>query len=424
MTAHDVTEDRTQLGRRVQRGVACAVVLGAFFAVQLPGQVQAADSPRKVSIERIPSTLVPGTSVAVRVRNADLAHSTQLLPDETDSVDAATQISSLLARLQLVLRNAGTDCGNVVKLNVYVRDSKVRGLFLKELSRWAADAPPAVAFVATPLPDEHALIALDAVFARKNVSQASLPYIIPGRVGGAMRSRVLLPGDVVYVSGQAAAGDLAEAATETLDGLLKTIEALNLTRKHIVQIKTFMKPMVKADVVDRQIAAFFGDDPVPPVSHVEWLSGSRPIEIELVVWAPHTPSADSVSYFTPEWMKSSPVFSRVARIHGNDRVYLSGLEAATPGNGESQVRSVFQTLQGALAATGSDLRHLAKATYYESDANSSSQLNALRPSYYDPARPPAASKAMVADVGTAERTISLDIIAAPTKQLVHDNEER
>ncbi len=407
------------LGRAV--GAACWVtlVLMILSASELCTAVHAADVASGFTIERFPSTTVDGTLIAVRVRNASLAHTTQLFPTVTDSNDAAGQISSLLDRLQAVLRKGGATPKELVKLNVYVRDSSVRTAFLKALSSWASDAQPAVAFVATPLPKENAVVALDAVFVTPLVSKTEGPYFVADEKqegeDTSARSRVLPPGDVIYVSGQAAAGELAEATTETLDGLLKTIEALGLDRSHIVQVKTFMKPMSEADVVNYQIAEFFSEIRVPPVSHVEWLSGSRPIEIEIVVWAPPNAADETVSYFTPDWMKSSPVFSRVARIHGNDRVYVSGLEAESPGDGESQVRSLFQTLQRTLTAAGSDLRHLAKATYYVSDADASGQLNALRPSYYDPARPPAASKAMVADVGMAERTISVDMVAAPAK---------
>lgn len=393
----------------------CMAFLTIVLSIACPRVPYAEQTARGFSLERFPSTTVAGTSVAVRVRNASLAHTTQLFPESVDDKDAAAQCSSLLGQLQQILRSVGASRNDIVKLNVYVRDSKVRSQFLKELSPWSPDAQPAVAFVATPLPDKNAAVALDAIFVMKRANQTALPYLVPDKGRGTknpQRLCVLPPGDAVYVSGQAAAGELAAATAETLNGLLKTITALKLDKRHIVQIKTFMKPMTEVDVVDREIAKFFDDDAVPPVSHVEWISGSRPIEIELVAWAPSQKSADTVSYFTPEWMKSSPVFSRVARIHGNDRVYVSGLEATSPGDGQHEVRSVFQSLQTALSAAGSDIRHLAKATYYVSDADSSSQLNALRPTIYDPARPPAASKAMVADVGSAERTISIDMIAA------------
>ena len=78
------------------------------------------------------------------------------------------------------------------------------------------------------------------------------------------------------------------------------------------------------------------------------------------------------------------------------------------------MRSIFSQLENILSETGSDLRHLAKATYYVSDADPSAQLNKLRPEYYDPERPPAASKVMVSGVGHPQRGITIDMIAAPT----------
>jgi len=77
---------------------------------------------------------------------------------------------------------------------------------------------------------------------------------------------------------------------------------------------------------------------------------------------------------------------------------------------------VFAQLQQLLDSTGSDLRHLAKATYYVSDddrtaGSSSAMLNKLRPEYYDPERPPAASKVRVHGVALVDRTLTMDIIA-------------
>jgi hypothetical protein len=59
---------------------------------------------------------------------------------------------------------------------------------------------------------------------------------------------------------------------------------------------------------------------------------------------------------------------------------------------------------------------MAKATYYVSENDSSSQLNVIRPMIYDPKRPPAASKAMVQGVAKAARGITMDIIASPKMQ--------
>ena len=159
---------------------------------------------------------------------------------------------------------------------------------------------------------------------------------------------------------------------------------------------------------------------IPPVAYVEWIS-SLPIEIELVAHAPAVAFKESVSYLTPPWMTSSPVFSRVARIHGSTRIYVSGLVSSSAGTGGEQVRNIFGSLTKIAELAGTDLRHLAKATYYVSDSDASVKLNQLRPNYYDPRRPPSASKAVVHGTGVADRSITIDMIAASAGP--HDDDE-
>jgi enamine deaminase RidA (YjgF/YER057c/UK114 family) len=60
---------------------------------------------------------------------------------------------------------------------------------------------------------------------------------------------------------------------------------------------------------------------------------------------------------------------------------------------------------------GTDLDHLVKATYYVTDEETSSRLDVIRPKFYSPNRPPAASRAMVAGVGFPERSVTIDMIA-------------
>ena len=179
-------------------------------------------------------------------------------------------------------------------------------------------------------------------------------------------------------------------------------------------IKCFLQPMVESDVVEQEIIKFFADDLAPPVAYVEWVS-SLPIEIELVAHAPRMATKETVSYSTPPWMTSSPVFSRVARIHGDQRIYVSDVLTDAAGDGGQQVKSVFGSLQGVLEQAGSSLKHLAKATYYVSSGDASEQLTNLRPLYYDPQRPPSASKAAVRSIGVPNRSFVLDMIAAPAR---------
>ena len=98
-------------------------------------------------------------------------------------------------------------------------------------------------------------------------------------------------------------------------------------------------------------------------------------------------------------------------IHSQNRIYVAGLHSSGQQADVSQVKSVFDQLTSSLSSHRSDLRHLAKATYYVTTPGASGELNRLRPSLYDPKRPPAASKAMVSGVGYKGQTISIDMIA-------------
>ncbi|MBM79519.1 MAG: translation initiation inhibitor [Planctomycetaceae bacterium] len=345
---------------------------------------------------------------AVRVTNADLAHTTQLLAAAGGTAEVQSQV--LLKQLDRVIGSHKSQRSDLVKLNVYVRDASVSAAFLLKLKEWTDDKLPAVCWVQSRLPHPSSLVGLDAVFVARDESDR-VSELDPEPAESVVLSR----GDVVYVSGQAEAGDLAEATRLTLKGLERTLKHVGLEKSSVAQVKCFLQPMKQVSVVNTEISRFFTDSPIPPVSHVEWISGSRPIEIEVIAWAPETKSDSSVSYITPPWMKSSAVFSRVARIHGNDRLYVSGVYSAKPGDGKQQVSDIFTKLQSILKAGDSDLSHLAKATYYVSEDDASNQLNRLRPMYYDPKRPPAASKAKVFGVGMQDRGITLDMIAAPIK---------
>jgi enamine deaminase RidA (YjgF/YER057c/UK114 family) len=385
--------------------------------------VLAAASLQAAEIKRVRDT--DGKVVAVRVSGAALAHTGQLVPREIET-DAGEeeQVSQVLARLAETLAQNGSERSDVVKLNVYVRDAAMRALCAQQLDDWFGSDAPAVAYVASPLPNSAAAIGLDAVVATDpaNFSRVTLDHISGNKNASSAKGRqadfaVLPLGDVVYISGQAAAGELRAATRETMAGLFRTIDHLGLKKSDVVQVKCFVKPVSDVAIADEEIArAFegtFAGGTTPPVVHVEWTSASRAIEIEVIVAAGKVESADTVSYVTPPWMKSSPVFSRAARIHGNERIYIAGLYPKDADDGAAQVKSIFAQLTSALEGSGTDVKHLAKATYYVSCDDASAQLNQLRPSYYDPQRPPAASKAAVQSVAADGCGITIDMIAAP-----------
>lgn len=356
------------------------------------------------------------TESAVLVDHSALAHTTQLLARDGHRTSASDELQDVLQQLQDTLAEFGSSRATLVKLNIYVVDAATHALVLDHLASWCpARAKPAVASVTTPLPDGRR-VAIDCVFVARNVGDTS--RVVHQLAGRRSLATVLPKGDVVYVSGQAQPGSLAEATTATLKAIVETLRFMKLNRSDIVQVKCFLQPMENVATAKQAIDTFFADDPIPPVSYVEWIAGgSRPIEIEVVAAAPESDTTETVSYYTPPEMKASPVFSRVTRIHGNRRIYAAGIYSSEPDNGDDQVHSVFQKLIRLLKPGRSNLRHLAKATYYVSDADVSSRLNQIRPHYYDPKRPPAASKAMVRGVGESDRSITIDMISAPEAPL-------
>ncbi len=362
---------------------------------------------------------------AVLVDHAALAHTAQFVAGDGQHNSLQQEFQDVFEQLSVALADVRSTRADLVKLNLYVADSNVRKAAMQFLASWCSDkSKPAVSIVATSLPQDRRF-GLDAVFVARYVEK-------PGKVvhlsaeggqkqasGERARVSILPQGDVVYVSGKADPGDLATATRVTLEGILDILEGMNLDRSDIVQLKCFLNPMLQVDVVDREIRAIFDEEIIPAVSHVEWLQGgSKPIEIETIVAAPSTKTSETISYYTPPGTKASPIFSRVARIHGDRRIYISGLIANEAGNGAEQTHSIFQQMIRLLKPAGSNLRHLAKATYYVSDADASTELNKIRPHYYDPQRPPAASKAKIRATGFPDRTLAVDMIAAPEGPLI------
>lgn len=363
-----------------------------------------------------------GTSMAAVAAHGPLAHSTQVLPlNKNGSLrakgDLDGQIEQVLKNLSTSLKKARSGLEHLVKVNVYVAQQemvpKVQDVFARKFS---GRVKPAASFVVGNLSHPDALVAMDAVaMSTLKPGKSPLQKFRSASLSGppsAAHVAVLPMGGAVYVSGQADRGELADSTRKTLESLQKTLAHLGLNREHIVQLKAFLRPMSQVSVVEKEIAQFFEGDVIPPVVFVEWIS-SIPIEIELIAASvgDQTKAAESVTYVTPPGMTASPVYSKVARINHGRTVYVSGLYGKTSQNAEAQVQEIFDTLGQLLKKSGSDFKSLVKATYYVSDNPASNKLNELRPKFYDPQRPPAASKAMVPGVGVAGKSITFDMIA-------------
>ena len=186
---------------------------------------------------------------------------------------------------------------------------------------------------------------------------------------------------------------------------------MKISAAQVVQLKVFLRPASSADEVARRLKEFFPGQMTPPVVFVEW-SAAPQAEIELIAQLPPADKpAKDLEYYNPPDTRPLPIFSRVALVRSQRQIYISGLFARAAGNGEEQARDMFAQLQTILDQTGSDMQHLAKASYYVCDADASRGFDVVRPIAFDPLRPPAASLVMVHGVGQAGRTLTMDMIA-------------
>lgn len=395
-----------------------ALLLAA--AVTFPGGAgQAQDSAAPASYFQDEQALFG--SAAVRVRRGHLVHSGSVTARKL-SGDLSKDFSSALDELANFMPTRDFDGElreTLVKLHVCV-DPKVYSAaaiasVMKE--RWPdGDAPATTVVMASAGED----VVVDAVWQVEpmNPEQATVGWVKAFDEQFPASTGVLSPArDIIHVSGRAASGELTEAASGTMVELFDVLKGLGGERTDVVQVKAFIQPIDWLDEAEQAIAASFDGVDLPPIVFVEWTSPSRATEIELIATAPEKKdNSESTSYYTPPADKASPVYSRVGRIHGGEVIFIGGITGTDGDTGVSEVATLYGGLKRISAATGTDLRHFVKATYYVSGNEASTALNTLRPNYYDPERPPAASKVLVPGVGQADRGILIDMVAAPVEE--------
>ncbi len=373
----------------------------------------------KPSVQYVPLDAPAGMSQAVIVQGMPLVHTRQLLPLDRQGKlagegSADRQIEQVLANLEAVLKDSGSGMDKLVRVNVYALSPAIVTSFRERLSQRRPGVRPAITSVLTPLTHRKALLAVDAVAGAADSGKAVALKRCPSVAGDehCADAAVLPCGGVAYLSGQPDDGTLtASAVARSMSGLMKTLGHLKLTPRDVVHLKVFLRPATSAEEVLHEVHKYFPGQMTPPVVFVEWLA-AVPAEIEMIAQYPVKGTAvDGVAYFTPPEVRPSNTFSKVALVQTDRQIYISGLYARKPSRGEPQSVDVFEQLQEILAETGSDLRHLVKATYYVSDDDAARWIDRTRPQLYDPTRPPAASKLMVHGVGQAQRTMTVDMIA-------------
>ena len=408
-----------------------AAVLGAYVfgptncpaADNKPVQPVSGKDATSASIQYLPLDAPAGMSQAVVVEGHPLVHTRQLvsLDREGKMVGVDTeekQVEQVLNNLQAVLSASGSSLNQLVRLNVYAIAPATVDLVREQLSkRLKPDVRPAITAVLTPMPHRDALVAVDAVAVAADKGKDVALQRCEAVAGNKdfADAAVLPRGGIAYLSGVPAEAGLTESAVDqSIQGLLKTLDTFKLKPANVVQLKVFLRPALAADDVRNVLKEYFPGQMLPPVVFVEWLA-PPPVEIELIAQlTPTEDSAPKVQYYNQPEVRPSKLFNRVTLVRGERQIYISSLFVPEPtGRRLEEAQSVFDQLGAILDKTGSDLRHMAKATYYVSDAGSASGMDRMRLWRYDHTCAPAASKCMVHGVGKAQRTMTLDMIAVP-----------
>lgn len=411
MTPHDTPR------RQFLQAAAAAAALTVSPAVRA-----AEDELPYGIVDVIDSDPATGMSAAVIVGDVPLVHTGQISPlDEPSSAtvpqphDAAqitADLKSAVAELTKVLLEAGSSLEQVVKFNFYVSHQKAVAIVCEWLqTTYTTRYRPAASFAVNTISDRrfNNFVTLDCVAVRRE-------KVEPGKVIRTEYAAVLPPSHKLYISGDAAQGSLMQVVAETLQSLEKCLQHCGLDWSHVVQLKTFVQPIILADDVAREMITCFGSKPVPPLIFVDWQSSDTvPMETELIAAVPpelSNQSGDTVEYLNPPHKPGNAVFTRIVRVRSDRTIYTSGLYGEASGH-DGQIHDIYKRLKNLVERGGGDLNHLVKGTYYLSDDQTSKRFGEIRREYYDPKRPPAASKAKVTDVGREGKTIGLDMIAVP-----------
>ena len=409
--------------RRIESKNPPSVFFGLLFiGLASPLIVASAVSADRVRLRSIGADAATGLARAVVVEEGALVHTALMFPEDGEGRlqgegDAATQATRVLANIDLALKAARTTLTSLVRLHVYVADASVTPQIDRLLrQRFRGETRPAVTFVETAMPRPGVLVSMDAIAATDRRTDPGRPLrlttnALPQRTKRASHVAIQPEGPFVIVSGRSGSGDFESAVRATMESLRGDLKSVDLTFDDVAQVKSFLADMSRAEQLEQIVADSFSGAKVPPQVVTEWRQDSAHVEIELIA-VPTRPAdgRERVEYVEPV----SGRFSRVARVNGGRPVLTSGLYG-TADDPIEQVREMFTELQRLMKEAGSDMTHLVKATYYVTDKLADQEINAIRPTLYDPQRPPAASKLSVRGTGRKGKASTFDMIAVTVK---------
>lgn len=129
------------------------------------------------------------------------------------------------------------------------------------------------------------------------------------------------------------------------------------------------------------------------------------------------PDAD-LKFLNPATLSPPAGYSHVAEVTGGRLLFISGQvsvdrsgDLVAAGDLAGQARQVFANLKAALEAAGTDFAHVAKLTFYLTDASKIAAVRAVRDEFVDPRHPPASTAVEVRRLVREEFLLEVDAVA-------------
>ncbi len=126
----------------------------------------------------------------------------------------------------------------------------------------------------------------------------------------------------------------------------------------------------------------------------------------------------NIRFINPATLATPPGYTHVVEITRGQTIFISGQVALDP-SGEivgrhdfrAQTQQVFENLQVALAASGSDFTHVVKLNMYVVDISQLPILREVRDHYVNTQNPPASTLVEVRKLAREEFLIEIEAVA-------------
>ena len=313
------------------------------------------------------------------------------------SGDIATQTRNTFENIQRVLKEAGADMTDVVKLNTYYQfDGEGREIteFWEQMTKVRLDylpdpGPSATAIRVNGFAYEDLLIEVEAIAAIGREKTRLMPkghwdWSMPTPFSQGWRA-----GDLIFVGGQVSAdskgraispGDIATQTRNTFENIQRVLKEAGADMSDVVKLNTYYQhdgegPEV-TDFWEQMTKVRLEYLPNPgPVGTAVRVDGFGYEDLLIEVEAIAAVGVEKTRLMPKDhWDWSMPTpFSQGWRV--GDRIFVDGQISAdsrgrtvSPGDIAAQTRNAFENIQRVLKEAGADMSNVVKLnTYYQHD---------------------------------------------------------